>query len=918
MKKIASVVLSLFIVLSLCAAPVAFATEEPAGTDVDNPAGIEDIQDEDAGSNTIYDETNVVETDPIPDEEEPPEDTDLLDNDSDIYGNDSYDAENNAQLAGAEYISNEIIIKFKEPGQVPGKEKQLQHEIEKVEKVGFVEGLGVYVVKVDDLGKNPNAVLNRFKNNKYIESVEPNYIGKNDVVPNDPNYSAMALALTILNAQAGWDIISGASGPIVAVVDTGVAIHPDLPPLLPGYSAVAGLSPNNDKDGHGTSVAGTIGAIGNNKIGGAGINWNASIMPVKVDDGNSTFSAANFAKGIMWAADNGARIISTSISFTTDNTTIKSAIDYAYSKGCAIFSSAGNDGKNGLNYPARYSNVMAVGGSGNGSARAAVSNYGIGMGVLANTSYNTTTAAGGYAIMSGTSFSTPQVAGLASLILGINPNLTNEQVYDLIKKGAKGGGNYLNDEQGYGFIDIGKTLKLTLETVGAAPAAANEPEPVIPETPPEPRTAPTITMNGFTSLTLENGQAYNEMGYSAKDCKGIDLTSSVKVTNNVNIFTAGLYSITYKVEDSTGLTATATRSVTVNAKPAAPPPKQAPKITINGSNPIVLHQTSSTPYKEQGAKAVDYDGTDLSSQVKITGSVNRTVAGTYKLTYSITGKDGLTATATRDVRILAPTEKKDPRVKYGLSGQAKEGAKVSHTGITSSALGFMDLTVSSIDKNMTISVQLIDTATKKAVLTDTFTAAGKKQYNIDQGKYELAVTVTKANGNSKYAIDLLMPETKGVTIYDSAEVPLAGLPSIAPIGSNPIILHIGGTPYTEQGARASDFLGEDISDKVEIEGAPDTSKAGSYTITYKVTGATGKSAVATREVRVLAPNIFGVFEDEEVPLAAPAQEAVSDTSSVFFYLTIVEAIAIIGLAAALIIVLSRRKIAASLKRKDEE
>ena len=115
MKKIASVVLSLFIVLSLCAAPVAFATEEPAGTDVDNPAGIEDIQDEDAGSNTIYDETNVVETDPIPDEEEPPEDTDLLDNDSDIYGNDSYDAENNAQLAGAEYISNEIIIKFKEP-----------------------------------------------------------------------------------------------------------------------------------------------------------------------------------------------------------------------------------------------------------------------------------------------------------------------------------------------------------------------------------------------------------------------------------------------------------------------------------------------------------------------------------------------------------------------------------------------------------------------------------------------------------------------------------------------------------------------------------------------------------------------------------------------------------------------------------
>ena len=91
-------------------------------------------------------------------------------------------------MSGGEYVLDEIIIKFKEPWQVPGKEKQLQHEIEKAEKVGLVESLGVYVVKATGLEKNPNAVLNRYKNNKYIEYVEPNYKIKLDYVPNDPNY----------------------------------------------------------------------------------------------------------------------------------------------------------------------------------------------------------------------------------------------------------------------------------------------------------------------------------------------------------------------------------------------------------------------------------------------------------------------------------------------------------------------------------------------------------------------------------------------------------------------------------------------------------------------------------------------------------------------------------------------------------
>jgi len=935
MRRIISIILSLLVMMTLCVVPVVFATEESSeGIDADaaSKSDVVDIEKSYIDGGTVYDLTNEVDTNPIFEEEEPLLDIDLDEIDNDVYGKDTFDQENAAQIAQGEYVFDEIIVKFKEPWQVPGKEKQLQHEIEKIGKADYIDGLNVYVIKVEDLKRNPNSVLNRYKNNKYIEAVDLNYTLKPDYIPNDPNYKSQTLSLNVINAAAGWDILKG-GGPIIAIVDSGVASHPDLPPLLNGYSAVAGLSPNNDKLGHGTNVAGVVGMIGDNGIGGAGINWGATILPVKADDASCVLSVANVSKGIIWAADNGAKIINLSLGTTADSATLKSAVDYAYNKGCALFAATGNASLGSIDYPARYTNVMAVGSSNNGTSRVVTSNYGPNINIVATGGYNTTMASGTYGSVSGTSFATPQVASLASMIWALNPGLSNEQVYRLIEQGAKPINGGYNQETGYGIIDIGKTLKMAQDMAGGAvkpepkpepepvvPETPKEPDPIVPETPKAPRTPPIITLSGFTSLTLENGQAYSEMGYKANDCEGIDLTSAVKVTNNVDIWKAGLYTITYDVVDSAGLTAKATRTVTVNAKIPDPPPPTAPKITIIGSNPIILHSTSNTVYKEQMARAIDGDGTDISSQVKITsGSVNRTVPGTYKLTYSITSpKTGLTATTTRDVRILSPTEKRDPRVKYGLSGQAKQGGKVTHTGITASELGFIDLTVTSIDKNMTITAQLIDTATKKAVLTDTFSALGNKQYKIDKGKFELVVTVDKASGNSKYGIDLLMPETAATVTFESAEVPLAGPPRIVPIGSNPIVLHVGGTPYTEQGARAQDFMGNDISSDVVIEGKPDTSKAGVYTITYKVTGSSGKEAVATREVRVLAPNILGVFEDEEVPLApAPVQMVEAPENNAFMYIAMAEGFAIIGLAAFLIFVLNRKKTAVNEIKKEE-
>ena len=840
----------------------------------DDPTEVEDLY---AGGRTIYDFENEVDKPTENDEEEP--DDEEFDPDDDVYTDFSYDAENARELSH-DPIPNEYIVTFVEPWEVPGKEKQLQHEIDKFNKIGAIDELGAYVIRIDDLQMNPNGALNRLKNNKYIKAIEPHYTMEVGLVPTDPDYRFFQnAAMNLLNAPAGWDIIKGYNDVTIAVIDSGVAPNPDLPKLHSGYSASAGLSFTNDKHNHGTGVAGVIGAIGGNGIGGVGINWSASIMAVKVDDASGVIPIANVANGIIWAANNGAKIINLSLGTSADSAVLKNAIDYAYGKGCAIFAATGNGGFTSVDYPARYPNVMAVGSS-TGAGRAPTSNYGGGIDVLGLGSFFTTQTTGISANSSGTSYATPQVAGLASLIWGVNPKLTNAQVYDLIRSGAGETGRFVNNEIGHGLINIGRTLELALATVTpAAPPATptpQQPTPTTPENPAPPpetsqetRTPPVITLVGFENLTLDYGQSYVESGYSAVDCKGLPLTVRVTGASTVDHWKAGIYTITYDTVDAFGLTAQTTRSVTVSPKPADPPPKEAPKITINGSSTIILHRDSNTPYTEQSARAIDHDGKNISDQVIVTGwsEANRREAKIHTLTYTVTSPDtGLTATATRNVRIVSPTERRDPRTSYGLSGQAKQGAKVTHTGVVSSALGLMDLKVSSIDKNMTISVQLVDASSKSVVFTDRFSAAGTKQYRIDQGRYELVVNVDQANGNSKYTIDLLMPEAAPVLFYDVAEVPLLALPRISPIGSNPIILHLGGSDYVEQGANAIDYLGNDISASVVIDGEPNLEVPGTYVITYTVTGTAGVPVSVTRDVRIVSPNEFGFFDEAEVPL----------------------------------------------------
>ena len=717
------------------------------------------------------------------------------DDDSEIYDNISYDAENTAQLDNAKYVLDEIIIKFKEPSQVPGKEKQLQHEIEKVEKVGFVENLGVYVVKIDDLDKNPNAVLNRFKNNKYIEYVEPNYIAEFDYTPDDPSYRLYQSPVTnILNAPAGWDIVQD-GGPIIAVIDSGVVQHSDLPQLLGGYSAVNNLSTENDKLGHGTSVAGVIGMLGDNGVGGAGFNWNASIMPVKVDDAGGTITVANLVKGIIWAADNGAKIMNLSLGTTSDSVTLKNAIDYAFNKGCAIFAATGNAGRNSVDYPSAYANVMAIGSTTNGTSRANSSNYGSGINVIAFGSYYSTTASNSYGNVTGTSFATPQAAALASLIWALNPDLTNNEVYSYIQQGAKPFGGGYNNETGYGLIDIGKTLELV--------QADMEPIPEIDPTPID-TTPPVLTLLGSAQMTIDEDSYYEEPGYTAIDDFDGDISHNIYYNGTVNTARAGTYTITYSVTDKAGNTATATRTVEVVQVfvPVTEPPTEAPTeyepeptyepeyledmdmdmdapeseyinyetatqkesasapdVSLVGSNPIILHIGGSA-YVEQGIVAMDEADGDISNSAVISGSVDTAAAGVYTITYAVQNSAGLASTISRTVRVLAPNET-FTNIPYNFSGQTKD----NNTATAKQTLEVGDDGYVNVTKfSGTITLQISGGGVSLSI-----TKAGK--YQISAGTYDMAIVTGTFNGNMKWEASFTVPGETYVS-FAEAEVPL--------------------------------------------------------------------------------------------------------------------------------------------------
>lgn len=265
-------------------------------------------------------------------------------------------------------------------------------------------------------------------------------------VPNDALYSSdQQTYLNAVHAPDAWTTTHGLASVAIAVVDSGVdSTNPDLNggKVTATFNAVNGTSDASDTFGHGTFVAGVAAATTNNSTGIAGAGFNTSIMAVKVQAADGTFSVTDEITGILWAATHGAKVINISLGGTQYDPTEAAAIATAQADGAVVVAAAGNDGLHGdpTEYPAAYPGVIGVGAvDPTFATRTDFSEYGNWVSVAApgeniegtvpvNGSDLFPPAGADYAQGDGTSFSSPIVAGEVALLAAVRPSATVDQL----------------------------------------------------------------------------------------------------------------------------------------------------------------------------------------------------------------------------------------------------------------------------------------------------------------------------------------------------------------------------------------------------------------------------------------------------------------------------------------------------------
>jgi len=412
------------------------------------------------------------------------------------------------------YLSNTIVVKLKSTAAKANKTAMLSPGLSKslsafsVNSVKSVFNAASVTAAADlsrivELNYNSDAdpfyVAAKLKNNPDVEWAEPHYVYKISDSPNDPFFNNQ-YNLSIINASQAWDVIKGDTNIVIGIVDTGIDWdHPDLAPNIwinkkeipnngidddnngyvddvrgwdfGGLTGTPDNDPMEDKPDHGSHVAGIASAVTNNSRGVAAIGYNSKIMAVKTSENSyrnadgDPYIVFGF-EGIVYAVDNGAKIINCSWGGDGYSAMAFDVIKYAISKGSLVVVAAGNESSKDDSYPACYDGVLSVAATDQKDILAYYSNYGKKTGVCApGSNIYSTWQNDTYTYLSGTSMSAPLVSGLAALVAARFQTYTPLQIAEQIRVNADNIDNVnsgsLNGLLGSGRINAYKAVSNT-------------------------------------------------------------------------------------------------------------------------------------------------------------------------------------------------------------------------------------------------------------------------------------------------------------------------------------------------------------------------------------------------------------------------------------------------------------------------
>ena len=400
---------------------------------------------------------------------------------------------------GMQYVSDQVLVKFK--SSVTEEMKEAAIASYQSTTLKRISSINVYQLQLPE-DVSVEEMLYLLEQNPDVEYAEPNYFRRlAQVTPDDPFFSDQyalynpggvfgppsspqsGTARADIYAREGWEETWGNDSVIIAILDTGADFnHLDLDGQLfsNGYDFINDDLDPIDDHGHGTIVAGIAAAETNNGEGIAGVAWNCKILPIKIVDNTGWTDVSTEIDGINWAILNGADVINLSLGGPGVSQSEQDAIRAAYNNGIVVVAAAGNDGV-ATYYPAAYPECMAVASTNSSDERVTFlntatdplpweSNYGPEIDIAAPGDWVlslyptslTTPPFLPYIWASGTSLSTPHVAGLAALIRSIKPELSAEDIMNVIRYTAddvnsatyEGRDDYI----GYGRINMERAL----------------------------------------------------------------------------------------------------------------------------------------------------------------------------------------------------------------------------------------------------------------------------------------------------------------------------------------------------------------------------------------------------------------------------------------------------------------------------